>query len=192
MFAKHLNKINLSIMVKLDNFLFYVIFSFLLASCGFNTTTSKDQQVITNTSNNNTNRIDSIQFSCYATRIAEFGNTIKINASLLNQSSDTLYFLSSTCDGAQYSLRFDTSNYSLTPRINCNASYPIIINLNPNDHYDFETYFSCKGSEKQIKLGFDFYSVEKNAKVTEFSLDKIVNGSQTEQNILWAEEVNID
>ncbi len=133
---------------------------------------------------------ENIRFDFSAGRINTFKETIEIKATLYNDNSDTVYFLSSTCDGEQYSLRYDTAKFMLTPFLNCNASYPKIIKIGPNGQHDFQAHFRYNSMETKIKLGFDFYSVDKSFNLTNKNLGdiNIFNRPKDKQTIVWAEE----
>ncbi len=94
---------------------------------------------------------ENIRFDFKVARINNFKETIEITATLFNDNTDTAYFLSSTCDGEQYSLRYDTSKFVLTPFLNCNRSIPKIIKIAPKGHHDFQAHFSCNSTETKIK-----------------------------------------
>lgn len=132
-----------------------------------------------------------IRFSFSAARINSFKETVEINASLFNNNEDTVYFLSSTCEGIQYSLRYDTSKFVLTPFLNCYFSSPIIIKVLPKGRYDFKAHFRASTKETKIKLGLDFYSVDKSYNLTNKNLGDIFNRQKEEQTIIWAEEKKI-
>ncbi len=136
---------------------------------------------------------ENIRFDFTAERINTFKETIEIKASLFNDNTDTVYFLSSSCDGEQYSLRYDTAKFVLTPFINCNASYPRLMKIAPKGQYDFQAHFRCSSKETKINLGFDFYSVEKTFDLTNKNLGdiNIFNRPKDKQTIVWSNEKSI-
>jgi hypothetical protein len=136
---------------------------------------------------------ENIRFDFTAGRINTFQETIEIKASLFNDNADTVYFLSSTGDGEQYSLRYDTAKFVLTPFAIGNASYPIIIKIAPKDQHGFEAHFRCSSNESKIKLGFDFYSIDKSFDLTNINLGdiNIFNRPKEKQTIIWADEKTI-
>ena len=129
------------------------------------------------------NNKDQVQFDFKANYINT--NTIEITASLYNDNSDTVYLLTSTCDGMQYSLQYDTLKFILTPFLNCNASYPSIAKISPKGHIEFKAQFRCKLKEREISLGFDFYQVEKSFDLTKIKLYNIYNRPAKGKNIKW-------
>jgi hypothetical protein len=135
--------------------------------------------------------ITGVRFDISASRLDVFKETIKIKATLFNNNVDTIYFLTSTCDGEQYSLRYDTAKFISSPFINCNASYPRIQKIAPKGQYDFLAHFHSIRKETKINLGFDFYIVDKSIDLSKISLDKIHNRPTKEQNILWTGEKTI-
>lgn len=114
--------------------------------------------------------------------------TFLIHATLYNNHTDTAYFLSTTCEGEQYSLRYDTSKFELTPSIVCNITHPKIIKIAPKEQHSFSTYFRSKNVANNIKLGFDFYAVDRSFKLEDAKQIKIYNRPPEQQNIIWADE----
>lgn len=129
---------------------------------------------------------DKISFDFSVIKDKSFQNKFEIKAKLYNKTSDTIYFLSSTCDGEQYSLKFDSLKIEIEPFMYCNASFPKVLKIAPKDEYNFKTYLNCKDSI--IKLGFDFYQVDKNFNIANTSLSKIHNRNKKDQNIHWSEK----
>ena len=133
-----------------------------------------------------------IRFDFTAVRINTFKETIEVKASLYNDNAYTVYFLSSSCDGEQYSLHYDTTKFVLTPFMNCNGSSPSLMKIAPKSQYEFKAHFRCSSSETKIKLGFDFYSVDKSFELNKISLADIHSRQEKVQTIVWADEKTIN
>lgn len=131
---------------------------------------------------------EKIRFEFSAERIGRFKETIEVKASLYNDNSDTVYFLSSKCGGEQYSLCYDTIKFALVPLINCNANFPKVIKIAPHCQHHFFAYFRNLRDEKNIKLGFNFYSVGKSFDLNKITLCEIYNSAGDIRPILWADE----
>jgi hypothetical protein len=136
--------------------------------------------------------INDVRFDISAKRIYSFKEAIEIRATILNNSIDTIYFLTTTCDGDQYSLRYDTSKFILTPSVYCNASFPRLQKIEPKGQYDFKAHFCSNSKESVIVLGFDFYPVDKSFDLSQISVGKIHNRSAKDQSVLWAKEKTIE
>jgi hypothetical protein len=134
---------------------------------------------------------ENIRFDFTAGRINTFKETIEIKATLYNDNADIIYFLSSSCDGEQYSLRYDTGKFVLTPFLNCNANYPRIMKIAPKGEYDFQAHFRCSSNETKIKLGFDFYSVDKSFDLNKITLADIHGRKEKLQTTIWVDEKTI-
>lgn len=173
-------------------FLFLLILGLGL-SCNSGRSESSTELKVLGTDKTEIKADKNIRFDFSTGRINTFQETIEIKASLFNDNIDTIYFLSSTCDGEQYSLRYDTAKFLLTPFINCNASYPIIIKIAPKSQHDFQAHFRCRNAETKIKLGFDFYLVDKSFNLTSKNLENIniFNRPKDKQIIVWADEKTI-
>jgi hypothetical protein len=179
---------------KMTNFFLYLLILTLGLSCNSSGKESTTISQIIRTDNAGVKPHKNIRFDFSVGRINTFKESIEIKATLFNQNTDTVYFLSTTCDGEQYSLRYDTTKFVLTPFINCNARFPSIIKIAPNEKYDFIAHFRCSSKETKIKLGFDFYSVKKSFDVTTKNLEAltIFNRPKDKQTIIWAEEKTIE
>jgi len=158
--------------------------------------TVKSESTFHDTNSPESIKTANIQFDFSAKHIKSHKNryvrdaTIEINASLFNNNQDTLYFLSISCDGDQYSLKYDTSKFNLTPFMVCNASFPVVQRIAPKGHYNFQAHFSSHNNQTKIKLGFDFYLVDKSFDINNKHLT-IIKRPQNKQTILWAVEKTI-
>jgi len=175
------------------NFFYFIILSFLI-SYKLGGQESKVDGLLISDKTIATNEIRGIRFYIKAGRINTLKETIEIKAIIYNDNIDTAYFLTSTCDGEQYSLRYDTAKFELTPLMNCNASFPRVVKIAPKGQYDFQAHFRCSSSETKIKMGFDFYSVDKLIDLTNKNLGNlnIFNRQQNKQTIIWADNATIE
>jgi hypothetical protein len=134
-----------------------------------------------------------IRFEFTAERRNASRDIVDIKASLFNDNIDTVYFLSSTCGGEQYSLRSDSAGCALTTLINCNASYPVVIKIAPKGRHDLQANFRCDSNTTRMKLGFDFYTVDRSFNIAGKNIGEIniFNRPSDEQTIIWADETSI-
>lgn len=162
------------------NFFYFIILNALI-SCKLSGQENKADKTIATT------EIRGIRFVFKATRTNNFKETIEIIATLYNDNSDTAYFLTSTCNGEIYSLRYDSTKFELTPFVICNASFPTIGKIAPNGQYNFKANFKFSGNETKTKMGFDFYSVDKSLDLTNKNLGNlnIFNRPKKAQTIIW-------
>lgn len=136
-----------------------------------------------------------ITFSYTVSKIESYKGELEVNASLYNDYLDTAFFLSSSCDGIMYSLRYDTTEMDIIPQILCNASFPIILAIPPKEKIDFTFYFGFKKQISSLKLGIDYYSVDKSFKRKEhpeIDLTKIHYRPKNEQVVIWGDEKMIN
>ena len=147
-------------------------------------------QVVSINSTTISDNADNVRFDFKAIYSPKFGGTIEINATLFNDNSDTIYFLSSTCDGTQYSLQYDTTKLILFPFSKCYSSDPVLLKIPPNDKYDFRSRFKYNEQVTSIKLGFDFYRVGKSFDLTQLKLYNI--HFRPDKNVIWAADKLIE
>ena len=127
-----------------------------------------------------------IRFDFWAVKLSQFKETIKIYGALYNPNADTVYILTTSCDGMQYSLQYDSTKFNLTPFLLCNASWPIIAKIPPEGKLDFTAHFKILNKSDEIKLGFDLYEVEKSFDINKTSL-KILYRNNKDKNVIWAD-----
>lgn len=171
--------------------LLILLFLTLGHSCTQNGQSRKTEINVTESFTTKIKAKENIRFDFSAGRINTFQETIEIKASLFNDNADTVYFLTSSCYGEQYSLRYDTSKFMLTSFINCNASFPSLMKIAPKGQYDFQAHFICSSKETKIKLGFDFYSVDKSLDMNKITLADIHDRNEKEQTIIWTDDKTI-
>lgn len=131
---------------------------------------------------------DNIKFDFRAEKLSKFNETIKIYGTLFNPNKDTVYFLTTSCNGIQYCLRYDSTLFSAEPFILCNASWPIVDKIPPNGKLDFTAHLKALGKVKEIKLGFSLYEVESSFDLNDpkLSLHSVYELNRAHKNIIWA------
>jgi hypothetical protein len=172
----------------------FFLFLGLVLSCNSNKDEKKTAPKKTHSEKPKVGIPKDIRFDFTAKRLEStfLGKSIEISATLYNDNLDEAYFLTTSCDGEQYSLIFDKSKFELTSLIFCNASYPKLVKIPAKGKYEFQAHFSSKNKEQKIKLGFDFYSVDKSINMSKVSLNGILIRPKSMQTIIWAEEKNIE
>ena len=124
--------------------------------------------------------------------------TIEVNATLYNDNTDTVYFLSGTCDGDQYKLWYDTTRFSLNPFRNCNANFSVITAIPPKGQHHFQAHFKAHLHTTKIKLGFRLYQFDRGYDLSKLNLLDIYvymhsyymsfYRAEMEGKIIWADE----
>lgn len=122
----------------------------------------------------------------FKTTGAKESSAFRLDATLFNDNTDTAYFLSWSCDGLIYQLKYDTSNLSLYPHYLCNMSYPIMKSIPPKGRFDFDAMLGMLKKEKTLKIGFNFIQIPSNF---DLSLEHVRKYQEAHgQDILWAEK----
>lgn len=128
---------------------------------------------------------DNIKFDFRATRTKSTDNVAIVYATLYNPNPDTVYFLSTSCDGIQYDLEFDRQQFDNAPGILCNASWPIILKIPPMGKLDFVAGIKILQPADEIKLGFDFRETGSSFDTPEESISLRYHIHRP-NNIIWA------
>ena len=113
-------------------------------------------------------------------------NFFQVHASLFNNNADTIYFLTSTCNGCQDFLKYDSTKFELSPLYMCNASFVVIKKIAPKSEYDFNGYFTSKEMETKINLCLDFYRVDKSFSIKNMHVSNLYR-ERNKQNLICAE-----
>jgi len=129
-----------------------------------------------------------IRFEFLIEYIDKKSDVFKINASLYNDRNDTVYFIISSCYQYEAFLQIDREKYNPAHFWNCCYDNPVLEKIIPKS----SCFFSTKGTWRRknqsvndsiIRIGFDFYEVEKN-----INLDSIrLYWMRKEKNIIWHE-----
>jgi len=106
--------------------------------------------------------LDKIRFDFNAKKDSKNKGYIKIDATLYNDNIDTVYFLTGTDHGLQYSLQYDTSKFNYFPESIANVSDPEIGKIPPKGLISFDALFEQRTKDKMIRLEIDFCRVEKD------------------------------
>lgn len=175
---------------RLNQLLQFLLLLILTSSCKNPETGSPSDKSISALHDSLAAPLKNIRFSYVATRINDPGETIEVNALLINENPDTVYFLSTTCFGEQYSLVYDTTTFKSTPKVLCHTSGPKIISIPPGGKYEFGAHFRPTNQATKIKLGFDFYAVDKSfdLSIRPGIVFQIFNRPFEKQTIIWADE----
>jgi hypothetical protein len=128
-----------------------------------------------------------VRFDFTASRLIEQPDIIEVKAWLINDLADTVYYVSTSCNGEQYALEFDTVKYTVIPLMDCDVDTSVVRIIPPLSRHTFEARLRASTKDERIRLGFDFFRTQKGTTVTGMTSDRIY-GNDTDNNILWAEE----
>ena len=174
-------------------YLFIFLISIFLFSCGSDTQQTQTVQKGKSLGNKIpseiqgvTNKESNIKFDFSLSNKSSVKGGIKVKASLLNEGSETVYLLTTTCDGEQHSLQFDSVNFDLIPLILCKASRPKVVKIAPGAQHDFYAHFKSKAMAKNLKLGFDFTEVDQSFDINAASVADINAKAVKNKHTLWA------
>mgnify|MGYP000660448604 CR=1 FL=1 len=124
------------------------------------------------------------EYKAFETDIKDF---YTITARIFNDKTDTVYFISSTCNGEADLIEFNTNQCLLMNQVSCYVNSPIILSIPPRSHHRFGKIRLKKLSET-VKLGFNFYEVNKYFKLSTNSLAENLTMTDVEKSIIWAKE----
>ncbi|WP_421751034.1 hypothetical protein [Croceimicrobium sp.] len=142
---------------------------------------------------NRPGQANDIDFNYQSTRVADKSQRLlKVECSLLNNTSDTIYFLTTTCNGYRYSLRYNEQNFELYEMIRCRNSDTYVQELSPGIPLSFVCYLREVEKNVVIKLGFDLYKVESNSLFVDTMRYSIFNRKLEDQEVIWGDSVRID
>jgi hypothetical protein len=128
-----------------------------------------------------------VRFDFTASRLVDQPDIVEVKGWLINDLSDTVYYITTSCNGEQNSLVLDTIKYSVVPLWDCEVDEAIIKAIPPLGQYTFEAKLRSTSTEERIRVGFDFFRTERGTAVDGMTYDRI-HGNSSKNNILWAEE----
>jgi hypothetical protein len=99
----------------------------------------------------------------------------KVKSTLTNNSNDTIYFLSQTCDDISL-FKYNTDQFNAMARYLCNASYPDVRFIAPNSTITFETNFRIiKQNSNEIDVSFVLKKLIKEEAIKLMKTDRSEN-----------------
>ena len=132
---------------------------------------------------------DNIKFDFRAEKLSKYKETIKIYGTLFNLNKDTVYLLTTSCNGIEYCLQYDSTKFLSQAFLLCNASWPIVAKIPPNDKLEFTAHFKVLDKSNEIKIGFSLYEVEGSFDPNDpkLSLHSVYELNRKHKNIIWAD-----
>ncbi len=113
-----------------------------------------------------------------------YENGLEIKASLINKNKDTVYILSTTCSGESNFLDYDTLLFSQYHLLQCNASFPYILKIAPNEKFTFGANFQNFQNSNEMKLGLYLNLVNKSFDITKIELFEVYKMAGEKKNII--------
>jgi|GEM_PF-2813754 hypothetical protein len=122
-------------------------------------------------------------------------NEAILRVSLVNNSADTIYYLSFTCDGWSKDIVYDTNIVDVVS-INCNATYPLKLKIAPHDSdaRDVNCFLTHKRSFDDIKgrkyrLGYHWRALSREQVINnDMNVWKLPNLTD---EIIWGDTLEI-
>jgi hypothetical protein len=100
-------------------------------------------------------------------------NIINVNAKIINNSTEDIYFLSESCNGLDYYLTTTSDSAEILILLHCNATFPRKIELKANTSYKFETIIQLVGDIEKIGLNLKLVRLMKSTEVEGKFIDEI-------------------
>lgn len=113
-----------------------------------------------------------------------YKNGLEVKASIINKNKDTVYILSTTCSGESNFLDYDTLLFSQYHLLQCNASFPYLLKIAPNEKFTFEANFKNLKKSNEMKLGFYLNLVNKSIDITKIELYDVYKMASEKKNII--------
>jgi len=136
---------------------------------------------------------DDIEFNYKLTRLKEKSpGLVKIDCTLLNNTLDTVYFLTTSCNGYKYSLRFNEQEFELYEMIRCRSSKTFLQELIPGEPLKFVCYLKDIEGNQRTRLGFDLYMIDSKSHFSDSIKYPIFNRMAEDQEVIWGDSVRIE
>tara|TARA_B110000037_G_scaffold19257_1_gene20354 strand:+ start:68769 stop:69242 length:474 start_codon:yes stop_codon:yes gene_type:complete len=116
---------------------------------------------------------DSISFDYRIKNSVNMKGVYLVNATILNNSSETFYFLSESCNGLNYYITATSPKVITYIVINCNGTAPIKNSIAPKGVYDFTFRIKTAGDVSRVGLNLALVKLSKNYSVKNKSAGSI-------------------
>ena len=146
------------------------------------TTTISVINVPSNSRQSTSNR--NIRFEFTAARMPDYKDMIEIKAVLYNDNDTAVSFLSMSCDGDQYLLKYDTAKFMVYPFIACNSDHVLVQKIPARGKYEFKAHCQLKTKQLNIGLGVYLYQVDRKFDVKKFDRKMFYPLVYKEENVI--------
>lgn len=109
-----------------------------------------------------TELLNNLDFEYTAQESSGGFDLIKIDAEIINNNIDTVYFFSMTCYEERNSVVYNEQKFSTGTVIMCAASNRVVYAIAPNSSHKFKTDLKRLHKSKSIRLGFHFEICERD------------------------------
>jgi hypothetical protein len=114
----------------------------------------------------NSDDSDSLLLEFETTCLSQFDDLYQLHCTITNRSSDSIFFLSRTCDGMQYNLILDSLDLAFRPMLLCIMSSPEIITIPGGCSWSFSGYVMRLSENSEIQLGLNLCFLKPKQRVS--------------------------
>lgn len=104
---------------------------------------------------------DSISFDYTIEKSINMKGVYSVNAAITNNSSESFYFLSETCNGLDYYITATSPKVIVYILINCNGTAPVKNSIAPKGVYDFTFRIKTAGDVNRVGLNLALVKLSK-------------------------------
>lgn len=83
-----------------------------------------------------------------------------VEAKIINNTNTPIYFLSESCNGLDYYLSTDSSDFYVYTLLDCNATFPVKNVLSSKSEYVFNTTLKMRKEKKKINLELNLIELD--------------------------------
>lgn len=119
-------------------------------------------------------------------------SSVYIQATLHNTSADTVWYMTTTCDGLEFHFESTGRNWGIHPGGYCTVYRAIKCWIPPGGDTTFLGFVHNFKGKKEITLGFNLIEVEARTPVNLYSSGSLVEERAKMKKVLWAGPVCIE
>ena len=119
---------------------------------------------------------------------------IDVRCVIKNNTDNEIYYMNQSCNGLDYYLILKPDSYSVSPLMNCNATWGMISKLNSQGSIKFKTQILKLRDSKPIEnIGIDFRVTDKfipfeTLRKQPKIIEKVYRKKTEQKNIIWGNE----
>jgi len=120
-----------------------------------------------------TENIDRFEFKYTCEKNQSDTSLIYVDAVIMNNTMEKVYFLSESCNGLDYYLTTNSPMLETYRMIRCNATFPRKIEIDPNSGYAFNVILKKKTNVQNVILTLTLVELTSTTKVDGRYIDEI-------------------
>ncbi len=135
--------------------------------------------------------VERLTFSYTIVKDTVFENSYIVHGDIKNVTSETIYFLSESCNGLDYDLSTSNPKGQIDIIMHCFVSLPEKCSIKANDHFTFRSRIALSSPLKEIALSLNLYELSANEEIKDESIASIIMRKRSKVILLQGPTVQL-